>query len=79
MEKLKPCPFCGGEPELEDWTHVYESGTTIRCKDCDAHIVEGVDDGNGWHDRAVRKWNRRTVEIIKTSEYINGSKRIERS
>ncbi len=62
MEELKPCPFCGGTAELEDWKIVYESGTTIRCTSCDARIIEGVEDGDGWHDRAVEKWNRRTNE-----------------
>lgn len=61
-ENLKPCPFCGGTPALEDWKYVYEYGTTIRCTVCHACISEGVEGGNGWHDRAVAKWNRRIVE-----------------
>lgn len=56
---LKPCPHCGGRAELEDWKVAYESGTTIQCMECGACISEGVEDGDGWHKRAVKKWNRR--------------------
>ena len=57
--KLKSCPFCGGEAQIEDWDVGHESGTTILCRKCCACISESVVDGDGWHDRAVEKWNRR--------------------
>lgn len=59
MENLLPCPFCGGEAKLEDWSHVWEYGTIIKCVVCGACMSEGLEDGNGWHERAVEKWNRR--------------------
>lgn len=59
IEKLKSCPFCGGEAMVEDWTCAYEIGTSIRCSTCGAAIHEGIEDGNGCHDRAVKAWNRR--------------------
>ena len=59
MSELKPCPFCGGKAEIEDWKIGYESGTTIICCDCKACISESVVDGDGWHYRAITKWNRR--------------------
>lgn len=62
MEKLKRCPFCGGEAMIEDWTCAYEIGTSIRCSTCGAAIHEGIEDGNGCHDRAVKAWNRRAQE-----------------
>lgn len=62
IEKLKSCPFCGGEAKIEDWTCAYEIGTSIRCSTCGAAIHEGIEDGDGCHDRAVKAWNRRAQE-----------------
>ena len=59
MDKLKPCPHCEGKAKIKDWISGYESGTTIICTECGASINEGVESGNGWHERAVSKWNRR--------------------
>lgn len=58
-ENLEPCPHCGGRAELEDWLVGYESGTTIECVECGACVSESVVTGNGWHERAIKKWNRR--------------------
>lgn len=56
MVKLKPCPFCGGEPTLEQnnstkkWW-VYCSNPKRRINpSTDMHIVRAV---------IVREWNRR--------------------
>lgn len=62
IEKLKSCPFCGGEAKIEDWTCAYEIGTSIRCSTCGAAIHEGIEDGDGCHDRAVKAWNRRAQD-----------------
>lgn len=42
MEKLKPCPFCGGEAILERVPHYYGVGIynladiwTVSCRKCD--------------------------------------------
>ena len=56
---LELCPHCGGKADTEDWQCGYESGTTIRCTECGACVSEGVEGGDGWHERAVAKWNRR--------------------
>lgn len=61
-EPLKPCPFCGGTPNLEDWKCGWEYGTIIKCGACEACISEGIVGGDGWHDRAVEKWNRRIAK-----------------
>lgn len=61
-EPLRPCPFCGGTPELKDWKFAWEYGTIIKCSSCEACISEGVVGGNGWHSRAIEKWNRRIGE-----------------
>lgn len=57
MDKLNPCPFCGGEAELEDWNHSFEFGTTVRCRSCGAASIEKVIKRDGWHERAIRNWN----------------------
>lgn len=63
MENLLPCPFCGGKAELENWKLACEEiGTIISCAVCDACVSEGVEDGNGWRERAVKKWNRRAQQ-----------------
>ena len=57
MEKLKACPHCGGHAEIDDWTCGYESGTSVYCIQCGASVNDGVENGDGWHDRAVTAWN----------------------
>ena len=53
MDKLKPCPFCGGKPEVRGGTTVL-SLTQIRCTDCQCCTAY-------WrgYDKAVEVWNRR--------------------
>jgi len=51
VEKLKPCPFCGGEAKQYNRA---PHGWTIICKDCRGGLV--------YHkDRAmqVENWNKR--------------------
>jgi hypothetical protein len=35
-EKLKTCPFCGGDAKLEDEGHAPDSGSEVVCKQCHA-------------------------------------------
>ena len=58
-EVLRPCPFCGGPAAIKDEQHGYEDLTLIQCDNCGACICESVETGNGWHHRAVEKWNSR--------------------
>ena len=55
MEKLKPCPFCGGAAEIRSWA-IEGLGKcyTVECRGCRAttalHVVRTM---------AVGDWNRR--------------------
>lgn len=51
--QLKPCPFCGGKPQMIVGTTEY-SLTQIRCTVCQNCTAY-------WqgYDKAIEKWNRR--------------------
>ena len=54
-EKLKPCPFCGGEAELVNIGAKLCDPITVACKQCKCNTQ--------WFDRecdAIKAWNRRT-------------------
>ena len=55
MEKLKPCPFCGGEAVLEDLGQ-YEAPRRyfVRCSKCE------IAQENLWATKqtAIKRWNR---------------------
>lgn len=66
-DKLKPCPFCGGEAEIKnfDGYHRYANGVVdfIQCKKCGGrtreyytHIKTEID----MRQEAIKAWNRRT-------------------
>lgn len=51
-EKLKPCPFCGGEAHLSNWTdqaYVW----------CECGVKTEVYLHSGCVDKAIEAWNRR--------------------
>lgn len=54
-EKLKPCPFCGGEAKMEK----NNSTVTIKCKSCTSSVWSMVDPEWCAVDRAREYWNRR--------------------
>lgn len=60
LEKLLPCPFCGGKAnkyEWKDeslWSHNIVSWFTIGCLDCDYQM-----NTCGFEKDAIRKWNNR--------------------
>ena len=62
MEKLRNCPFCGGEAAIVHRARrkVYKSrkyvyGNCVYCGVCDAKIFSPI-------NRAVEMWNRRVGE-----------------
>lgn len=56
-QKLKPCPFCGGEavPVVDDET---ETMFGIKCFDCGGSIYPEKES----LDEAMGAWNRRQTE-----------------
>lgn len=60
-QKLKPCPFCGGEAKVS-YRKPY---SIVYCKKCKASTNEFCD----WYEEqesikdAVEAWNRRTYEV----------------
>lgn len=68
MDKLKPCPVCGGKAKLEDWNNYWEDGTRIECSSCGFYIEEFSSNGDEWHIRAVKKWNTRVTSATKPNE-----------
>lgn len=60
MYKLKPCPFCGGEAEIE---HQYIFGreySMVKCKECGAETLPILISFTYSSDeRATEAWNRR--------------------
>lgn len=75
MEKLKPCPFCGGVSELTD-SNIYGSPIVfVRCAKCKARTTymwidhprmkaAGLDESTRYtkeqaEAKAIEAWNRR--------------------
>ena len=58
-EKLKPCPFCGGENIIIDRDDGWENMDTnpdwnVFCRDCTATITECT------REKAIAAWNKRS-------------------
>ena len=58
MDKLKPCPFCGG------YAHIEKTGSitafrdaVIYCEGCDSYFV--LDSFKATEKDAIKAWNRR--------------------
>ena len=55
-EKLKPCPFCGGDAELSD----FETISKVICKKCGAESRLIASSSKYCSDeKAIEAWNRR--------------------
>lgn len=62
--ELKPCPFCGGEGQLEyeevnGFYQKYYSWVHVVCKNCYATIGRTYDDKDRSKMYAIKLWNRR--------------------
>lgn len=75
MDKLKPCPFCGGEAELRDGFIYLDETRLVVCKKCHVRTVpvlinhpsftaNGLDESTRYTAeqaaaKAAEAWNRR--------------------
>lgn len=72
-EKLKPCPFCGGEATFLHGSAYYTHTVAVRCAKCHAHTVAITFGDNGTlnpkyysrdgeksaRDKVLELWNSR--------------------
>ena len=71
MIELKPCPFCGGIPELKHKVGVANksTGSYIRCNSCETETkVFPVSPEWSSDEKAAETWNRRTDPEIRIAE-----------
>ena len=72
MNDLKPCPFCGGKPEIEDYTvdepvTCFDFGFRVYCTKCNTKFSKSTRYLPGLHPeedaKTIRalaeRWNRR--------------------
>ncbi len=80
MEKLKPCPFCGGKAEVVQWRDTADlNATWVTCMVCDAMIehCHHKDQEIAKH-QSIKAWNKRAdhepdglvTELVKALEKI---------
>ena len=71
-KRLRPCPFCGGAPEMME---IQGSDWLMRCSECHASAEKA---GYGWDD-AIKYWNSGKInddhypvqEDTPISDYLN--------
>ena len=61
-DKLKPCPFCGGNAHIEDISEPDDMDAIwmIVCKKCGGSASFGMDGCDATKDEAIAAWNRRS-------------------
>ena len=57
IEKLKPCPFCGGKAELWEYRDLDEVSYYIGCTTCGAQTKYTDSE-----DLCIEAWNRRATD-----------------
>lgn len=85
MDKIKPCPFCGGEAFVATVEHPPENGPNgyrfhgqIMCRNCQASA--GTTGFDLTHEEATRKaiaaWNRRADHLPDATKMVSNADRI---
>ena len=60
MKELKPCPFCGGEAEIEPYEVRKGYEASIQCNSCLGRmIIITYDDEKTAVKKVIEAWNRR--------------------
>lgn len=69
-----PCPFCGGEPLLEEVTKTVEPYFCLGCNDasCAGHRVYDAW-GIAYRDESIARWNRRA----ESPKYVGDTARLD--
>jgi Lar family restriction alleviation protein len=72
VTELKPCPFCGGAPNISYyeteslWSHNVVTYTTVACKECDI----GFSTEEGFEVEAPEAWNTRAMQSAAPSDEV---------
>ena len=60
MDKLEPCPFCGGEARIGYWKSRVKKSWIINCTACICSMGECYD-----KEQLIKWWNARKGEEVK--------------
>ena len=56
MSKIKKCPFCGGDAQIDEM--YYDSSFIVGCTKCTCEVeIEGS------KQQAIDAWNRRVIRV----------------
>lgn len=76
MEKLKPCPFCGGEAEITETKMFRNQDCYVQCKGCGACTKFRF--GDECRKQAIDDWNTRHAPRTPNGAYVPaGNARLE--
>jgi len=80
-EKLKPCPFCGGDAEFKEDIYVQDGDKGSYAKVSCSRCLACISDGGQWFDQeshdlmknsVIEDWQRRAdKELEKVTMFLN--------
>lgn len=64
MDKLKPCPFCGGEAAIRSTISGNRGSVHCYCKKCSSSTksFDDYESDGSFFFKAIEAWNRRTKD-----------------